>query len=203
MNPARITVGTEETITRKVDFTGLALFHHVIVPQRPARVVTIVREPIARNLSAYFHRPRKEPSVKGFTEGYAQQIPLEWFDVQFRPSLGVDVYEHPFDHEKGWTVIDHPHWPILILRVEAPDHVKSYALTEFTGVRVDSVAHVNEGADKAYADTYRRFKDDVVLPTDFVDRMLESKYAPLLHRRRAQENPSPLDDGRVCKHLNC
>src|SRR5262249_21661738 len=72
----------------------------------PWTVVTTVREPIAQAVSAFFHgrgrRPRSDGDpgmdqlIDELVEGRWARSPVRWFDREFAPALGVDVYEHPF-----------------------------------------------------------------------------------------------------------
>ena len=82
-------------------------------PAAPWTVITTVREPIAQAVSAFFHgspAPRRAAartlSVDGRSttvlvdEGWVRP-PLRWFDREFAPALGIDVFEQPFDPGAG------------------------------------------------------------------------------------------------------
>lgn len=66
----------------------------------PALVLSAVRDPFARNISAFFQNlPKKdfaELTVKKlitkFFDDYPQDIPTTWFDREFLEPLGIDVY---------------------------------------------------------------------------------------------------------------
>lgn len=161
---------------RDKEYLGSALFHHVFVQKRKALVVMIVRDPIARNLSAYFHHDATEPTVEGFVNGYNHGVPEKWFDYQMLPATGIDVFNYPFDHERGWMVIEHPQWPVLVLRAETPDDTRAAALAEFTGFPITTLPAKNTAADRGYSDAYTDFKRHLELPEAFVDRLLSMRY---------------------------
>ena len=80
---------------------------------RPVRVITAVRDPVARNISAYFNnltlstlkREFNEEELQAmmdqFLDKYSHDIPLVWFDKEMRDVLGLDVYHYPFPQKKG------------------------------------------------------------------------------------------------------
>jgi len=156
---------------------------------RPLTIVTAVREPIARNVSAFFQnmdlydtRFSTDPDeyvaglIARFLESYPHQVPLEWFDRQVKGPLGIDVYRHPFPHEAGWQVVEENGHRMLILRAETPDAVKVEAVNDFLGTRLSVMPRANAASDK-YGELYASFLDLLRLPDDYVDRLLGSTYA--------------------------
>jgi Putative capsular polysaccharide synthesis protein len=163
------------------------LLEHPPTPAAPWSVITTVREPIAQAVSAFFHGSRRRGALTDsstietltqlfLTERWIRE-PLRWFDREFAPALGIDVFEHPFDTERGYGVIETPSARVLILRQEnlasAPD-----ALARFLGRdRSVPVAPRNQAATKGYAATYREFLDAVRVPADVCDEAYGSRYA--------------------------
>jgi hypothetical protein len=169
---------------------GKALASELIEPRHPARIVSLVRDPVARNISFYFEtldvlwqteraheRVSLERLLAEFHERFRHERGVEWFDKEFRPVLGVDVYEHPFPHDKGHLRINSGPYEILIMRHDLDDRLKERCLAELVGVRSVSLAPKNVSAQKPYADVYREFLRRVELPEGYVDRLLGSRYA--------------------------
>ena len=88
--------------------------------RRTLKIVTLVRDPIGRNVSMYFHdlhywlayyfsevRPdrdgarRNRPLIDCFRETFDHRYPLDWFDKELKRLSGIDVYEHAFDRTTG------------------------------------------------------------------------------------------------------
>lgn len=141
---------------------------------RPRRIITAVREPVARNLSAFMqnHVARGwAPTIESFMANFRHDEPLDWFDAEMKPFTGIDVFDHPFPHGTGWQLIDDR---LLVLRAEAPDAAKEEAVSRFLGREV-KLGRANVGEDKAYAAAYDELRRSV--PADYVDRMLGSRYA--------------------------
>lgn len=151
-------------------------------------MVTLVRDPIARNLSSYFehldsiwrtagaHRvvPFDELCA-GFLERYTHREPLTWFDDELRPVLGLDVYAQPFP-AKGSLIVASDTFDALVLKAEAPDTEKQRALAAYLGVAVAPIRPANRTAGTVKGLAYSRFVREVRLPATYVDSMLDAWY---------------------------
>lgn len=169
---------------------GNALASELIEPRHRARVVSLVRDPVARNISFYFEtlevlwqteraheRVSLERLLAEFHERFRHERGVEWFDNEFKPVLGLDVYEHPFPHDQGYQRIDSGPYEVLIMRHDLDDRVKEKCLAELVGAGTVSLTPKNVSSQKPYADVYREFLRRVELPEDYVNRLLDSKYA--------------------------
>jgi hypothetical protein len=172
-----------------VDIIGTLLYRGLIEPGLKLKIITLVRDPIARNCSFYFHNldfllgtkdahdnvelPRL---LSEFRNKFDHRGCLRWFDNDFKPVLGVDVYEHPFPHDKGHARITTDRYDILILRTDLDDESKKKCVEEFLGIEGLSLKPKNVGSQKPYATAYRNFLDALELPESYVDEMLDSKY---------------------------
>lgn len=157
----------------------------ILNPGRPCDVITLVREPIARNISAFFqnlatHDLTLESSVddmiRVFKEDYPHGQPLSWFGYEVQPQLGIDVYAQPFDPAKGWAVFERGPIRLLLLRCETPDEAKSEAIAEFLGLGGFEITRANESAVKAYRDVYKSFRDQITFEPSYLEKMYESRY---------------------------
>ena len=149
------------------------------------KIVTLVRDPIARNISAYFENSNIffqdklnniEVSINKFIKEYHHNIPISWFDVKFRKSLGIDVFDYDFDHKKGYQIIKTNALEILIMKVELEDEVKEEALREFMSDDAIKLVAANKAGDKKYYEYYKDFISAVCLTDDYINSMYNSKY---------------------------
>lgn len=195
LNPENIARVREEHLQRgdvpPDDTRGLYLYKRLIKPRRKSiRIITLIREPVGRNISAFFQNLESFERMKGahsaleveelvrdFIHKYNHDVPLTWFDEELRAATGIDVYQHPFPHEKGYQRIDEPPFHVLIMRHDLDDGEKSARIAEFLGLDSFHITRVNISADKEYAETYQAFLASIQLPEDYVDRMLSSRYA--------------------------
>jgi hypothetical protein len=146
----------------------------------------MVRNPIERNLSAYFeefaHYRRRingdadDPQTvfSHFLHNYAHSASLNWFDRELRDQIGIDVYRHQFDHDAryAWLARDQT----LILRADCPDERKSAILSDILDTEI-VVRRSNEGEQKAGGPLYAKVKQLAAYDQEFIDRMLDHRFA--------------------------
>jgi hypothetical protein len=150
----------------------------------PWRVVSLVREPIAQSVSAYF-----QPGVRrGYVDAATavdelvqrfgdrlERLPLSWFESHLEPALGIDVYDTDFDTDRGFQIITTPTVKLLLLRCEGLD-VAPQALAELLDAdRPVDVGRKNVGVDKTYGDLYRDFVGALRPSPAVIDRAYSSR----------------------------
>ncbi|MBD3391257.1 MAG: methyltransferase domain-containing protein [Chitinivibrionales bacterium] len=169
-----------------------------VLEDRPERfewkIISLVREPVGRNVSALFQNLEKrlgcapDEAFSGgpgrvrelaqrFLNEYNHDIPLSWFDNEMKATFGIDVYAQEFPITRGYTIIAGSRADLLLLRLEDLDRCANNAVEKFLGIRDFSLSRANTGASKNYAGVYRQVKKNLVLPQDYLDRMYGSKYA--------------------------
>ena len=183
----------------KDERVGLAIGRRLRESNEPVRIITMGREPISRNISAYFQNLseffvgeelnsiRVDGAIETFLEEYPHQTPVKWFDDEFETATGLSVYRGGFDFEKGYEIFTEGKYSVLCLRVEEPDETKQIALEEFLGRKDIILTSANVANQKAYADLYREFKNQVVLPEEYIDNLLQSKYATYFYSGKELE----------------
>jgi hypothetical protein len=168
------------------------------------KVVTLVRDPIARNVSAFFQnlelvfhydyreqlRTRSTTQVVDelldrFDDAYVSGRSafdldadlLTWFDEELHPVLGIDVYRSPFPAEKGFARYRSPTADVLLLRLEDLDRCAPEAFADFLSLVGFSISPSNTGEDKSYSQLYREFIARLRLPADHLDALYSARLA--------------------------
>jgi hypothetical protein len=158
------------------------------------KIVTLVRDPVARNISGFFGGiTRRIPNfnqkyqmgmisvqdmIEIFVREYEQhEVPLTWLDSELRSVFGVDVYSDDFPKNRGYEVYAGKFADILLLRLEDLNTCASRAFKEFLNLDKITLVPENVSRDKDYFPAYTRFLDSVVLPPEYLDRMYKSRYA--------------------------
>lgn len=168
-------------------FHASHLLRHLPTPEHPWLVVTIVREPIMRAASDFFQsggrlgRLGDAKTTTGLFTRFAtaQGIPrtLDWFERELEPSLGIDVYSHPFDPAAGHAIIETPSVRLLLLRQESLDAAPR-ALGRFLGLSHDlALERENEGSSKEYSELYASVLREVRFPERTLDLAYDSRFA--------------------------
>ncbi len=159
------------------------------------KIVTLVRDPIGRNISMYFqdlayflayylsevipNRDNREEDidilVDCFRRTFDHRYPLDWFDKEFKRFTGVDVYEHAFDATKGWTRIDKDGMSVLIVQTEKLSDCW-HTVEEFCGCKLER-REDNRGERKWYGTLYSEFLGRYSLSAVELDEIYSSRYA--------------------------
>jgi hypothetical protein len=158
--------------------------------QHEVRAITLVREPVANNISMFFQiidqylgmdRERSDCAIDElidvFIRSYMHSRPLTWLDAEIKPHFGIDVYQTAFPIDRGYTVLSRGRIRLLVLRCELDDQAKEKAIADFLGLEHFEIVRSNVASDKHYASQYAEFKQRIRLPPALLDQMYESKYA--------------------------
>lgn len=157
------------------------------------KVVTLVRDPVATNISGFFHqycwwpsdlqrRCREEPAscledlIDRFFSHYPHNVPIEWFDMELAPVFGVDVFSERFPKEKGYQILQGERAEVLILKLEMLNESAADAFLNFLGIDNFALVKDNIGGDKWYGAIYNRFKEIIPIPDSYLNLMYQSKY---------------------------
>jgi hypothetical protein len=155
-------------------------FHSSLLDKRACVYISLVRDPIARNLSAFFQNYRRtlngmegaQDAFKAFLKNYPHRLPTHWLDTEFGKALGVNVYEVPFDKTSRASI-----WKgMIIMRDDCPDETKGALLSELLG-RTIKISRVNVGSDKPYAQLYKEVRNLARFNADFLDSLYDTKFA--------------------------
>jgi hypothetical protein len=196
-------VALSEAAYRRLDPPIVAA--HVVAAQHAIRharpsvaapwdVITLVREPMAQDLSVFFQvaerrgfirfdaggnlvEPASVPALhERFLDWRDHEDDARWFDEDFEPSLGIDVYAAPFDPARGFARLDGERARVLLLRNEDLRRVGPAALGDFLGIDPPALVTANVGDDKRYAAIYRAVRS-LGMPAELVDRLHATKLA--------------------------
>lgn len=168
---------------------SVELYKHIIQTKHPIKIITLVRDPISKNISSFFQDFEKntgstyaedafeiEALTRLFIETYDHESPLVWFDQNIKKHLGIDIYETPFDIEERAQSFSIDDIDLLVLRCDLDNESKARQVSEFLGLEGFSICNKNVSAQKSYATTYKAFKQNIHLPKSYLVRMIDSKY---------------------------
>lgn len=151
------------------------------------KVITLVRDPIARNMSLLFHLGKRllpdfaqrcdagtlDPVAifDRFSAAFPGQVDcMRWFDDELRRVFGVDVFETPFDREAGYQVYPGPLADVLVIKTEALDRVGEDALRSFLGLAQVRWKRTNIRARKMHGERYTHLLRTIALDQEYVER---------------------------------
>jgi len=177
-------------------------------------VITLLREPISRNISSFFQNLetllnydfRKKLKTTNidqvvndlmrlWTENYIEDgaiersdaNPMTWFDKELKTVFGVDVYATPFPREQGFATYETPRARVLLLRLEDLNKSDGVPVKEFLGSRDFKLVSANQAQDKEYSQLYSAFTRRLVLPNSYVETIYRSRYSTHFYTPRELE----------------
>ncbi|MBQ2900548.1 MAG: hypothetical protein IJE49_01710 [Agathobacter sp.] len=149
------------------------------------KIITLVREPIARALSGYMNafsqlallRDVDKDLVKGaeahIIESLENDYEFQWFNEEIRELTNIDIYRYPFDKELGYAWIKENKIEILILKTETLNQ-NARIIGEFVGCPNIEISNENVGAEKHYVYLYDEIKKRIKLPRKVLKEQYES-----------------------------
>lgn len=163
------------------------------------KFITLVREPIARSLSLFMQCFDKEYIVEGsLSQGLEKSFKIRqcdenydlgknaskwmaeildtndeflWFDKEIKVVTGIDIYQYPFDKEKGYAWIKEGNIEILVLKLEKLQENLA-VIEDFVGKPGIELVRGNIGDEKWSKYIYEELKTRVKIPA----RLLDSQY---------------------------
>lgn len=101
----------------------------------------------------------------------------DYFPNEFEQALGMNIYDHPFDHSKAFNHIHHDRFEVLLYKFEALN--RAYAgINQFLNlfdVQL-SMSYQNRGINKDYAELYKEFNNNVKFDDKYLSRYYSTQH---------------------------
>ena len=162
-----------------------------MMKHRKLDIVTMVRDPIGRNLSGFFQslaatHPDLAARLAGdpaeaclaearelFRRTRLGEDPWSWFDEELRALTGLDLFAHEFDPERGWAIYENDRCRVLLVRFSDLSAVFARAANEFLGVADVELPRRNEASSRATAAAHARLQADLGLTVEEVEAVYD------------------------------
>ena len=156
---------------------------------RGGRIITLVREPIARALSQfmqYFDEFIHVVDIDGqdmaiSASNWMRKELLDtnqefmWFDREIKEMTGIDIFQYPFDKERGYAWIKEGNIEILVLKMEKLNE-NAAVLGEFVGKPDLKLHNSNVGEGKHYNYIYKELKEKIKIPASLLDSQYKDNW---------------------------
>lgn len=156
------------------------------------KVISIVREPVSRQVSLlwqywgttdkdYFYLVRENLNSLQEIEDYFYAVPngedeFEWYLDEFRDILDINVYEYPFDREKGYSLIEKDGISLLLLKMEKLSELED-VIGSFIRTDEFKLIRANSASAKRYKYAYENYLENVKIPSHFYEHYYcDNKY---------------------------
>lgn len=173
--------------------------------ERVWKIVTLTREPVGRNISAFFENLIVEPEEKQgeyrlssnyykfdpvvvsvaeptrlaeiFFSHARHDSPIRFFDREIRAIFGIDVLKSGFNKQQGFQIYKTGSAELLVLKLERLAECAKEAFRQFLNIDDFQIINRNVASRKIYAPLYDAFKKHVVIPESYIDKLYGSAYA--------------------------
>lgn len=171
---------------------------------RNKKIITLVREPIAVDLSTVFQLIGDGVSDKYFSRQlkggmqFAQAVAelmvriknrmFDWFDEELKELCDIDIFDYPFNREDGYTIILDKDVKILVVKLEKLSELTD-VIKEFIGNSQFELRNANRGKDKEYAHIYSGLKENLKLSREYIEYYYEkNKYMDYFYTKEEQSH---------------
>jgi len=157
----------------------LTLYRNSIRDGEKQRIITPIRDPISRNISAFMHNLYRHglKTVMDTGESFMDNILSfitskydllwDWFDDELKQVFHIDVYDYPFDKDQGYSIIQKDNIEVLIFQLEKINSLENI-IGEFAGVSNFRLSNEKVADDEIYKYIYRDLKNSFRLPNDIL-----------------------------------
>jgi hypothetical protein len=170
------------TISRALRIRRFLSFCGVNIPK--LHVITGVREVISLALASIFENDLCfAPEPESMTPEKCREALLHpktfktlknWFDLELRPFIGVDVYGAGFPHEEGYAVYENHFARVLVYRFEAFERLRTL-LAKFLHRNIPRLVNFDLGEAKEYGVQYHSVRKALKLPPEFVASLYDCR----------------------------
>jgi hypothetical protein len=159
------------------------------------KIITLVRDPIARNVSSFFQDLTTRHSylnysklienddvegtarllIDAFLKNHDHHRPLNWFDMELKRVFNMDVFSEAFDKERGFQIYSNDRCKALVIKLEALDRCVEPAFKQFLNLDGFQLQTENVSINKNYGQLYNTVRKSIKFPDAFIDQMYDSK----------------------------
>lgn len=161
-------------------------FDYFLIKKR-IKVITFYRDPLQRNISSFFQNLKFYFSGEELESLTFEKVrdkfnsiekihstPNNWFEVEFKRKLKIDIFDHPFDRDAGYSVFSKKNIDVFICTTEKINTLK-LEFGVFLGVENFELIQKNVGDNKWYKELYNEFKKRYTPPLELLDELYNSK----------------------------
>ncbi|WP_417558551.1 putative capsular polysaccharide synthesis family protein [Mesoflavibacter zeaxanthinifaciens] len=169
---------------------------------KPIHIVTVIREPIGRNISLFFqwlefeerqntyvfksrnnnypfHITTSKDDLTElyifFLECFAKESHNDWLQDELNSVFDYNILQIPFDKKNNFTIYENNGHRLLILKLEKMNDTFEPAIAAFLAEEI-AMSRANEASTKNINLIYKKFKTGLYLPESYIDTLYASEY---------------------------
>lgn len=153
---------------------------------KSGKIISLVRDPVARRISEMWqgivYTQRYDVGVnfsgveKWYFDGEFWNSEFEWFYQEMQAVFKIDVFEHPFDQEKGYSLIKQGNIELLLIKMEKLNELED-VIGEFLDIDGFQLSNENIGKRKAYRYALQSYKKNFTISREKLEEIYKkNKY---------------------------
>ena len=167
----------------------VSLLNEKLKTRTPVKIISLFRNPIERNISAFFDAFRIHMGVpasqyKGglqeletaFHRKVNHRYAIDWYDSHFYDGLGINLYDIPFDTHKKYLRLQSGTMDVLLLDSRLKDIQKEQLIKDFCDLPHFELRNVNIRQDSIEGTLYKQFKDYMLFNSAYLKSQLDTPY---------------------------
>jgi len=153
--------------------------------KRKIVIITGVRDPFSRNISAFFEQAHylggidKNLNFPNLMRLYNKacnfEAPIQWFDLEILKVTGINVYEYHFDKNLGYAIIENKKYKIFIYRLDKLNSLRD-VIASFLNDDNFEIDSTNFSEKTVYSELMQLLKDNYRYKKEISNRYIASNY---------------------------
>lgn len=136
--------------------------------KKKVKIISLIRDPFSRGISAYFHNPIlrnqvKDKDMETIRRGmlnYSKDDSLFWYETDFNNFLNCNVFEDSFDKKRGAKRIDlSDNIEVLLLKTNQLSKNGKKEIEDFLDISIDELIDVNQREKDTTGEIYKQIKN--------------------------------------------
>ncbi len=137
---------------------------------KSGKIICLVRDPVAKAIAAmwecvneverYSREVDFQEIERYFLSKNLAEEEFKWFDEQMKKYFQIDVFQYPFDQEKGYSIIKKENIELLLMKLEKLNELEE-VIGEFLSMKGFRLYNTNIGLKKAYRFAIQEYKETV------------------------------------------
>lgn len=186
------TISLDSYLRNKEKQLGNLIKRLALKCRKNVKIITIIRDPFDRDISMFFQDLPQWISGYNYLENYDTRneklnllqcifndfydytYALTWFDKELKKLTDIDIYDYPYDPDKGYIKIRKGRYEVLVLECSKLTECKLH-IDNFTGTSITAV-NTNKSIAKWYAPLYIDFKEKYRPNEKYISSVKESKF---------------------------
>lgn len=156
-------------------------------PNKRVKIITLVREPVARDISDVFQNFKtifeinstnelKELDIQNHLSVSKFNQTEMWFETEFKEYTGIDILQLPFDKKNGYSIYNLKEFDVLCLKLETLNDSFEDIIHKFLGIKEMKSVVENNSLEKDGAHLYKKIKNEFNLPENKLNEIYSTNF---------------------------